>query len=663
MKILLLLTIFFAGTTAMAQKENAAKSAEWWKQEYETREKNAPKDAQEKLATLRKRAVAEKWSFEIGCTDVFSKNLAMITGFRTPTEDYIKANPERIIPAAKFQNLPVKPNFKNVMLSPGMPYFDGNAIGIVTPARDQHVCGSCWAFAAMGAFETSYLFKNGGDPASLDLSEQQVLDCSVPFGCIGELTSTGIEYIANHFIQTESVYPYSGSSVPCSNLGRSMYAGRSWGWVGGSLGAATAPSVATIKQAICDHGSVVSAFYASDIFQLFRGTGVYNHDDHNISSNHVVQIIGWDDSRSAWLIKNSWGPGGWGNNGIGWVSYDMNHIGAYACWIDAESPQPVAVVPAAVLPAADPDYDFERNLPANNIYKIQNVQSGKMVEVKDGCDLLDKGLKVQQYENHGPVACCDGKNQEWLFIPAGLAGKRPSFYIINNGFMRVLVPGVNLSVHDDFATEVRWFIEPHGDVFFLRSVASNLYMEITDGNTDNSEWMKMRTFTGNANQQFRFTKLVGLTGPQNEYTYGSYINICPATDTHKAINIPDASVANGATIKLYDGSMTAVSIQWRLERSADGYYKFINRNALKCIDVTGMNADDGNVLVSWDPAKVEKQKWLVIPVARDPGNYVFFDKVSGKCMSVQGGGSRTGSMLETYRFKNEPYQKWKLLSP
>ena len=185
MKILLCLsfgvTAFLTGNRLIAQKEDAGKSAAYWKQEYEIREKNAPKEVQEQLAALRKQGQSEKWGFEIGYTNVFNKDLATITGFKAPTADYIKANPEKITPAQKFSKLPSQANFKNTALSPAMPFFDAYSLGIVTPARDQHTCGSCWAFAAMGAFETSYLLKNGGVPESLDLSEQQVLDCSIPF--------------------------------------------------------------------------------------------------------------------------------------------------------------------------------------------------------------------------------------------------------------------------------------------------------------------------------------------------------------------------------------------------------------------------------------------------------------------------------------------------
>ncbi len=70
---------------------------------------------------------------------------------------------------------------------------------------------------------------------------------------------------------------------------------------------------------------------------LFAYTGgVYNENVANDSAGggHAVTIVGWDDGKAAWLIKNSWGTD-WGMGGYGWIGYDSNRIGRHTAWVKA----------------------------------------------------------------------------------------------------------------------------------------------------------------------------------------------------------------------------------------------------------------------------------------------------------------------------------------
>jgi C1A family cysteine protease len=54
---------------------------------------------------------------------------------------------------------------------------DWTKSGKVTGVKNQGKCGSCWAFAAIAATESMFLIKNKTLSTSLDLSEQQLVDC------------------------------------------------------------------------------------------------------------------------------------------------------------------------------------------------------------------------------------------------------------------------------------------------------------------------------------------------------------------------------------------------------------------------------------------------------------------------------------------------------
>ena len=59
------------------------------------------------------------------------------------------------------------------------------------------------------------------------------------------------------------------------------------------------------------------------------------NEGSNAEVNHGVTLVGWDDSKQAWRIKNSWGPG-WGESGYMWIAYNTNKIGYGASWVQAK---------------------------------------------------------------------------------------------------------------------------------------------------------------------------------------------------------------------------------------------------------------------------------------------------------------------------------------
>jgi C1A family cysteine protease len=103
------------------------------------------------------------------------------------------------------------------------------------------------------------------------------------------------------------------------------------------------PPPAQIKTALCSHGPLSTAIYADELFQDYTGGVFDEHAEQFNWVNHGITIIGWDDSKGAWLIKNSWGlswgeTGGLGNsNGYAWVAYNTNNIGTATAWVDAAS--------------------------------------------------------------------------------------------------------------------------------------------------------------------------------------------------------------------------------------------------------------------------------------------------------------------------------------
>jgi Papain family cysteine protease len=92
------------------------------------------------------------------------------------------------------------------------------------------------------------------------------------------------------------------------------------------------PSVAELKTSLIEHGPIAAGIFFDDCFRDYR-SGIFNEKNGGDNINHVVLLIGWDDSKQAWLIKNSYGNE-WGENGFAWIKYGSNNIGMYAAWMD-----------------------------------------------------------------------------------------------------------------------------------------------------------------------------------------------------------------------------------------------------------------------------------------------------------------------------------------
>ena len=245
---------------------------------------------------------------------------------------------------------------------PEMAQFDWRSFGKVTaPARKQK-CGDCWAFAAVAAYESSYLIENQETVSTTNLhaSEQQALDCAdARYDCGGGWHDAVLNYFKSPGEVPDKAYAYTATKGQCKTVSARPYIADSSGPVDG----ANIPSDALLKTAICEHGPIVAAVDSKDWDRrLPNGDYVYSRKNPNwladypngvfagrlskpnltmanfVSGDidHEVLIVGWDDTLRAWIIKNSWGPD-WGDGGYMKLSYGHNNLGFNASWVQARS--------------------------------------------------------------------------------------------------------------------------------------------------------------------------------------------------------------------------------------------------------------------------------------------------------------------------------------
>lgn len=205
----------------------------------------------------------------------------------------------------------------------------------MTEVRSQLTCGSCWSFAAIAAYEAAHHIRNG---ENADMSEQHVLSCSRAGSCKGGFYDTAFKWMLKTGVGTETDIPYQNADGVCKPTYKGNYRTVSWGYVSDTQ---KMPLTSEIKRAVCRYGVVAAAMAVTDAFTAYT-EGVFNENSKE-QVNHAVAIVGWDDRKNAWLVKNSWGPG-WGEDGYVWMRYRTNSIGYAASWIrPAEKNVPIQV--------------------------------------------------------------------------------------------------------------------------------------------------------------------------------------------------------------------------------------------------------------------------------------------------------------------------------
>lgn len=328
---------------------------------WQERERLAPPAAKQKLQALRNTIKAKNLKIEVGYTSVFDLLLEEITGFIPPTpKEYQEAiTQQRAMTGQQAEGeRQYKESIrgKSVLKAGGIttrgacdsqPYFSWRDTGAVTSIRDQGGCGSCVPFASIAALESGYLIRNA---VTTDQSEQYVLDASSA-SCQGTMPSQVMKFLTHWGTVNEENRPYAGvdrGGLPNPEVMKipHPFQGESFGYIecdgGGEISTYYCDrqtAIPILKQALCEHGPITVTLTATPLFQAWAPSNshqVYPAESDTGRINHNVLLVGWDDARQAWLIKNSWGTN-WGSAGWTWIRYGSNHIGKYAAYIHAKS--------------------------------------------------------------------------------------------------------------------------------------------------------------------------------------------------------------------------------------------------------------------------------------------------------------------------------------
>ena len=180
---------------------------------------------------------------------------------------------------------------------------------ILTDVKDQGRCGSCWSFSATGAMEALHALSTG---ELLNISEQQLMDCSIDYGnkgCHGGMMDNAFKYVIDNGICSEKEYPYTGQQGFCSPCNTVLHID--------NYKDITPYDEKLLKRAVAQQPVSIAIQANLKSFQLYS-SGIYSDPDCGTNIDHGVLLVGYGfdlfHKMDYWIIKNSWGPY-WGENG------------------------------------------------------------------------------------------------------------------------------------------------------------------------------------------------------------------------------------------------------------------------------------------------------------------------------------------------------------
>jgi C1A family cysteine protease len=271
---------------------------------------HADKSVDERIAEINKMIKEKGYHWTAGRTSnsgLSDEEMKKRLGLRVPEESMLRG----------------APRFRDKGITVFDPVFDWRAQNCTTPAKDQGLCGSCWAFAAVGQLESHLIIYSD---SFLDLSEQQAILCnSWGSSCSGGWCEAAYEVWGNYGAVAETCYPYTAQDTASCRQDTCEVMARIHGycWVD--------DNVDLIKQALLE-GPVWTTMFADNDFMYGYTGGCYD-TPHPDSPNHAVLLVGWDDNacggKGAWIGKSSWGTD-WGIDGYFYIRYGICRIGSYS---------------------------------------------------------------------------------------------------------------------------------------------------------------------------------------------------------------------------------------------------------------------------------------------------------------------------------------------
>ena len=190
-------------------------------------------------------------------------------------------------------------------------------------ALNSHLQNDDWNWGLTGnnhLFSPNYLYNQACGYAGGGTSFYDICNLLVNQGCC---TLDKWAYTANY-----TVHPTASQIANADNF-------KSSGWLQ-TEGYGNDETINSIKEYMATYSDpVLMGIPVSDDFDNLNSTNqIYDvYNPATCRGGHAITLIGYDDTRQAFKLQNSWGTD-WGIDGYGWISYNLIKNAQFNDWIN-----------------------------------------------------------------------------------------------------------------------------------------------------------------------------------------------------------------------------------------------------------------------------------------------------------------------------------------
>lgn len=244
-----------------------------------------------------------------------------------------------------------------------------NGTDFTTSIKTQGLCPSCEAYGLVAALETIIQYQVGY-PFDCDLSEAHLF--FYPGGTCrwGVNISHAADYLVEYGVPDEGAFPDPQRAFDSPFESVPGWENRTvkiteWGWVENDE--------EEIKHALIEYGPLVVCFPVYEDFLVYR-RGVYKHRWGKRVGGHLVALVGYNDNKQCWILKNSWGDQ-WGEQGWFKMAYDPKMFidGCYGgtgiLYVDGVYGNFMPDVPQIYIEKPRRQHTYFRNLEFRTLFK------------------------------------------------------------------------------------------------------------------------------------------------------------------------------------------------------------------------------------------------------------------------------------------------------